>query len=81
MSKTKKVKKIKNIFWVVYDNKGKAISMSEDKITACEEALKQSKYRWTYQSFEEDWKYLVKDGYKILKSKVVPCEITIKNYV
>jgi len=63
----------KNVFWAVYNKKWKILSISKDKQAAQEEALKQSKYRWTIQTFEKDWGYLENDGYRILKSRIVPC--------
>lgn len=68
-----KIRRAKNVFWFVYDKKWRVISISKDKQTAQEEALKQSNYRWTIQTFKKDWNYLKNDGCKILKSRIVPC--------
>ena len=62
----------KNEFWAVYDKKMRVVSISKNKQITQEEALKLSKHRWTYQTFKRDWGYLVSDGYKVLKSKIVP---------
>ena len=63
---------MKNIFWVVYDKKNNIIAISVNKIMAMEEALKKSKYRWTLQTFNTDWGYLINDGYSIKKSVIIP---------
>lgn len=63
---------IKNTFWAVYDKNGVVVAISKDKTTAKEEALRKSKYRWTYQTFKEDWGYLKKDGYRIEESVIIP---------
>jgi len=65
----------KNKFWAVYDKNGKVITISKDKRTAQEQALRQSNYRWTYQTFSMDWKSLEKDGYKTLESIIAPRQI------
>ncbi len=46
--------KTRNIFWAVYNKKDKVISISKNKNTAKQEALKQSKHRWTFQTMEQD---------------------------
>ena len=61
-----------NIFWAVYNKKGEAISVSKSKENAQEEALKKSKYRWTFQTYKKDWHYLEEDGWKLLRSIVKP---------
>jgi len=58
--------------WVVYNKEGKIVVFGEDKITAQENALKSSNHRWTFQTFDEDWGFLESDGYKVIKSKIVP---------
>ena len=63
-----------NIFWAVYNKKGTVISLSKDKQTAQEEALRLSGYRWTYQTFDRDWEYLVTDGYHVAKSIINPLD-------
>lgn len=63
--------KLKNVFWAVYNKKGKIISISEDKTTAQKEALASSNYRWTYQTFKQDWGYLIEDGYTVEKSAII----------
>ena len=73
MKQDVKKEKSKNYFWGVYDKKMKIVSISKDKRFAKEEALKLSNYRWTFQTFKKDWKYLEKDGYRILKSRIIPC--------
>jgi hypothetical protein len=60
-----------NIIWVVYNKKGKVVSFSKDQKTAKIEALRKSKYRWTYQTIRKDWGYLVDDGYKLIRSTLV----------
>ena len=65
-------KKHLNTFWAVYDNKQKFISISKVKTTAQEEALRLSSGRWTYQTFNEDWKRLKKKGYFVVKSFIQP---------
>ena len=60
--------KTKNIFWVVYNKKGKVIAISKNKSTTQEEALRLSKHRFTEQTFTRDWGYLVEEGYTIEKS-------------
>jgi len=65
-------RRAKNTFWAVYNQKGQVVAISKNKRTAQEEALKQSKYRWTHQTFDKDWGYLKNDGYKLLKSRIVP---------
>lgn len=62
----------RNAFWAVYNKKGKVVAISQDKRTAQEEVLTKSNIRWNVQTFKKDWKYLENDGYKILKSKIVP---------
>lgn len=59
-----------NNFWVVWKKK-KIVSCSADKVCAMEDALRNSKYRWTAQTFKNDWEMLVKDGYKIVNCKFV----------
>jgi len=61
----------KNEFWAVYDKKDKVISISVDKRTAQEEALKKSNYRWSNQTFKQDWGYLISGGYKVIKSTII----------
>ncbi len=61
---------MKNIFWGVYNKKGKIISISKDKFSAQAEALNKSSYRWTWQTFKKDWGYLEKKGYKCLESEI-----------
>lgn len=61
-----------NNFYAVYNKKGKVISISKDKRTAQEEALRLSNHRWTFQTFKEDWGYLIKDGYSVKKSVIMP---------
>ena len=68
-----------NEFYAVYDNGGKVMSISYDKDEAKREALRVSRYRWTYQTFERDWGYLLKDGWKLLKSKIEPIEKKYEN--
>lgn len=67
-----KEQKKENKLWAVYDKRGVVVSISKNKRTAQEEALKQSKYRWTLQTFKTDWEYLESDGYKIFKSHIIP---------
>ena len=64
-------KELKNVFWVVYNKKVRVVSISKDKRTAQEEALKLSNHRWTDQTFKKDWGYLLSDGYTIEKSAVI----------
>ncbi len=63
---------IKNTFWAVYDKKNKVISISINKETAQQEALKLNNYRWTEQTLKTDWGYLEKKGYTIKKSIIKP---------
>ena len=63
---------MKNIFWAVYNKKGKVVSISANKIQAQVEALRLSNHRWTNQTFKEDWGFLAKEGYKVLKSEIKP---------
>ena len=63
---------MKNTFWAVYDKKGYVVSISTDKDTSKSEALNQSTYRWTWNTFDRDWGYLINDGYKLLKSEIKP---------
>src|SRR3990167_2598199 len=55
-----------NIFWAVYNKKGRVVSISKSKEGAQEQALGKSKYRWTFQTIEKDWSCLEEDGYKVL---------------
>ena len=68
-----------NKFWAVYNKKMKVVSISKDKITAQEEALRKSKHRWTYDTFKKDWGYLEKDGFKILESIINYGNIKIRH--
>lgn len=60
----------KNEFWVVYDNKNKIVVIEQGNIFAKIETLNKSKYRWTLQTFERDWGYLLNDGYTIKKGVI-----------
>lgn len=57
--------------WAIYNKKGNLVVLSKSRREAQEQALKSSKYRWTFQTFKKDWGYLVEDGYKLAKSEVV----------
>lgn len=62
---------MKNQFWAVYNKKGKVVAVSRDKEIAKEDAANFSYY---CEEFDEGWKLLLKDGYKIIKSEVRPVE-------
>ena len=64
-----------NLFWAVYNKRGKVISISIDKETAQFEALRILGNRWTYQTFDRDWELAKKDGVKILRSEINPLKI------
>ena len=70
----------RNIFWGVYDQKGRVVSISKDRDNAKREALSQSGHRWTEQSLESDWRYLEMDGWHLLKSIIMPISETKENY-
>ena len=63
---------MKNIFWVVYNKRGKVVSLSKDKGTAKQEALSKNDYRWTFQSYKENFKGMEQDGFTIKKSELKP---------
>jgi hypothetical protein len=68
------MKKTDNTFWAVYNEKGRCVSIYLTEEGAKEGALDISKYRWSNQTFGNDWKYLLLDGYKIKKSVIKPLD-------
>lgn len=63
---------MKNTYWAVYNKRGKVVSVDRDKETAKEEAIISSNRHWTDKTIDKYWHYLLKDGYKIIKSEVRP---------
>ena len=63
---------MKNVFYAVYNKRGRAVAISNTINGAKEGALDISKYRWCDQTKSEVWGYLEKDGWKLLKSEIKP---------
>jgi len=59
-----------NYLWAVYDKENVLVSLGATEREAKETALKLSNYRWTFQTFDTDWEYLRKDGYRTSKVKL-----------
>lgn len=58
------------MYYAIYKKK-KLISLAATAYEAKSMALTLSSYRWTNQNFNRDWKYLLKNGYKLSKVKIV----------
>lgn len=58
------------MYYAVY-KKNKLISLATMAYEAKSMAMTLSSYRWTKQHFDVDWKYLLADGYKLFKVKII----------
>ena len=78
MEKLKNVFNKNRVFYTVVKNNNFIGGLSITQKEAKRQALSDSKYRWTEQNLDKVWRYMEKDGWKVVKVKLLLVKLNRK---